>query len=55
MAKKKSNTKALPKCALRHWDCFACDDQGRCSLLTDMSVVERQKHCSFYKKRNQAL
>lgn len=50
---KKQITKPLVKCSLRHWDCFACDEQGRCSLLNDMEVVNKQKHCGFYKKRNE--
>lgn len=38
-------------CALRHWDCIQCNEKGQCTLLTDMEVVIKQKHCGFYKKR----
>ena len=50
---KKLDNKAFPHCALRHWDCIQCDENCRCHLLTDMEVVEKRKHCGFYKKRGQ--
>ena len=51
--KKSRKAKPLCKCSLRHWDCFACDEDGRCTILLDMKVVDKHKHCGFYKKRNE--
>lgn len=53
--KKASKVKPFPRCSMKHWDCIHCNDQGKCTLLTDMEVVEKYHHCGFFKKRNQAL
>ena len=53
--KKTSKRKPLVKCSLRHWDCFACNENGYCTLLLDMEVVDKYKHCGFYKKRKDIL
>lgn len=50
--KKHNRAKPLCKCAMRHWDCFACNENGYCTLLNDMEVVNKRHHCGFFKKRN---
>lgn len=53
--KKQMPRKPLCNCSLRHWDCIHCNEKGQCELLIDMEVVNKQKHCGFFKKRTDIL
>ena len=46
----RAKKKATPMCALNHSDCIQYRD-GKCMLLTDMEVVNKQHHCGFYKTK----